>query len=111
MGYLNYNELEFAEIKEYLYSLADGEDPELLDEGLCHNITEKFGTTFFSCVWKDWDEYSGSEVYPVPCMGSKAARAYEAASLRNALWVGKYGDTRRRMCRWLADNMKEDWYI
>ena len=111
MGYFKYNELEFAEIKEYLYSLASGEDPQFLEDGICFNLTEKFGTSLFSNVWEDWDEFTGSSVYPVPCMGSKAADAYEAASKRGSLWEGKYGDTRRRLCLWLADNIEENWYV
>ena len=77
--------------------------------GLCTNlstITDTDCTPLIRTISQDWPEYSGCLDYPVrhpnlsPSIGYKTARG-------NSQWSGKYGATRRRLAKFIADWCRE----
>jgi len=77
--------------------------------GLCTNlstITSMDCTPLIHAISQDWPEYSGCPDYPVrhpnlpPSLGYRATRG-------NGHWSGKYGATRRRLAKFIADWCRE----
>lgn len=91
-----------------LQELADGADPERKDRGICHVMQLEFGakcrlyvaeTTVF------WPEYSGNKTYPVPHEYLGEIVAFENL---DDLWSGEYGAARRRLCGFLASEIRKE---
>lgn len=81
--------------------------------GICCNLGEVFSAgdteTLFAMqrkvreLAKGWPEYSGDEVYPVPCEGMPSRSAY----LTLPKWEGEYGAARMRLLNYLIEMTSE----
>lgn len=81
--------------------------------GICNNVAEVFSAedekTFSAMqsgvreLAKGWPEYSGDEVYPVPCEGMPPRSAY----LTLPKWEGEYGAARMRLLNYLIEVTNE----
>lgn len=53
----------------------------------------------------EWEFFSGNLCFPVPCKGYR--NPDDAYDDTEDLWVGEYGDTRRKLCLYLAERLEE----
>lgn len=100
---------------DYLNGLADGCMPASAAAGLCGNledhsrIPEELAWALHAAM-AHWPEGTGSNDYPVPSLipsatVDDAAAAYLSAR-GDSRWANtSYGDSRRRLCKWLADEL------
>jgi len=87
-----------------LQDLADGAEPRYETRGICAHICDFLGATAavdFVCIRaKAWPEHSGNMYYPVP----PGRPAYYGDNL----WSGEYGAARRRLCGFLAQEIRKE---
>lgn len=105
-----------AVYKKYLIDLSNGIGADPDRDGICSHINNfwyfsnllRRTSSPFNIVYRlspFWSEYSGSPGYPVPCRGyDSAIEAYEDISPAE-FWSGEYGDSRKRLCKFLADQL------
>ena len=75
--------------------------PKCSAEGLC---VEMCAFRMVSDLAPKWSEYSGNNEYPVP---HPTLDPYDAFWSRKQLWRNDaYGDARRRLCLFLADELE-----
>lgn len=103
---------EAYRLVRFLRSLATpGKKPGAPGAGLCLNlfgyllsrkvcIDEK---AFVRAAAESWPEYSGDPTFPVPHPSLSARYAYIRT---RDMWAGEYGDTRRRFCAHVADELR-----
>lgn len=78
--------------------------------GLCQHLVESgFGSELYGLIepiFEYWPEFSGARRFPVPHPDGygDAEVAYEYTVNK---WIGKYGASRKRLCRWLADELEK----
>lgn len=53
-----------------------------------------------------WSLHSGVKSYPVPLEGVDPCMAYNSTKYNH--WKGSYGDNRKKLCKWLADELSKD---
>ena len=92
------------DIKAYLLELADGAEPMYKNQGICINLVGKFNVQIKYEMFKRWpechfDPYYGID-YKFPVGGQ-----YEDNSKDK--WSGDRSDhpKRRRLCKWMAENI------
>lgn len=100
--------MDREELKAHLYALADGETmPASPVHGLCVEL-KVITITPDLCnkvhqIMSHWPEHSGDYEYPVPHPSMSPDRAYQFG--RN-LWANDaYGNKRRDLCRFIAENL------
>lgn len=98
-----------------LQELADGAEPRIPYQGICHIIENEFGDNSLDLIkkkFRDWPEFSGELNYPVPAPEHTMVTAFEAfeAFLLKGLdfWSGEYGAARRRLCGFLAQEIRKE---
>ena len=69
-----------------------------LEFGICSAIDN---STFVSVLGRYWSERSGQYRYPVP----HPEGACTGFSNSDNLWIGEYGEARKRLCLWLAETI------
>lgn len=92
-----------------LQELADGAEPMDSSEGVCKEVGDMFGFyahQFVVLRMKSWPEHSGNDSFPVsaPCVPSP----YDAYQETDNLWTGEYGAARRRLCGFLAQEIRKE---
>lgn len=94
------------EIKNYLKYLAKGGMPENPSDGLCLTINLRFyPISINEGALREWPEYSGTYMFPVPHPKLGPREAY--CDIANVWRKGsKYGDARRRLCKWLVEKIE-----
>lgn len=103
--------------KEYLLNLSEGIGADPNRVGICHHLREFWQSSdllkktsppldIVRELSPFWSEYSGDCNYPVPYKQQyeSAEEAYEDSSL-SEFWSGEYGDSRKRLCKFLADQL------
>lgn len=93
-------------IAEHCRKLGNGKiEPYNTRHGLCREIYDNYQVDIYKLVdFEKYPEFSGDEYYPVKHPWFKDARdAYQEQ--RNLLWVGEYGEARRKFCLWVADEI------
>lgn len=63
-----------------------------------------------SRLMQDWPEFSGDPEFPVPSADSQLNEEGAFLDSEN-LWSGKYGDNRKQLCLWLADQLEKEGYL
>lgn len=66
--------------------------------GICSAIDN---ITFVSVLSRHWSEGSGHYRYPVP----HPEGAICSFNTTDNLWIGEYGEARKRLCLWLAETI------
>lgn len=93
-----------------LQELADGAEPGG-PLGICDNIANEFGYDSLDLIkkkFRDWPEFSGVFNYPVPAPKHAPFTAFDAFELMDLdLWSGEYGAARRRLCGFLAQEIRK----
>lgn len=82
-------------------------------QGICHNLQSVFMLRYPEVDWVtavclsalDWPEHSKVFCYPVPAAGEPALAAYFADE---DVWSGPYGESRKRLCIYLAEKFEKD---
>ena len=95
------------EMVDYCRSVGNGKKEIKGEYGFCRYFYDVFDISLtFLIEFSLYPSFSGYKAYPVPHpMGAK--EAYEQLVLRqDAAWMGKYGDERRKFCRWCADELE-----
>ena len=96
-----------GKIMAHLYALGNGDAlPIHIGEGICNEINDVFDVTINEIIFTYWPDFSGDIYYPVPDAWDicTARDAYECSS---NLWdEDLYGNSRRELCVWLANNIK-----
>ena len=98
----------------YLREIANGLTPESCMDGLCYNLTTVLrrhgpattsGCPIIQKYAPLWPEYSGDPDYPVPSQDE-----YDATSayIEVDLWEGEYGEARRRLAGFIADELEKE---
>ena len=94
-------------LKRHLRKLGNNKiNPTVPGMGICCEIELKYGTKTLKQVkllFRQWPEFSGRKVFPVPhpTLGPSVAFLTQ-----NPLWGNdEYGDARRRLCKFIADNL------
>ena len=80
--------------------------------GICYNLGSVLMLRYSEVNWAtavchlalDWPEHSGVLWYPVPAVGKTAIAAYHAAGNQ---WSGPYGESRKRLCIYLAEEFEK----
>jgi len=102
----------------YLTYLGEGGEPIYPTKGLCPNLNmylikhsvnwkERLGVEqILSDTWIHWSEYSGNLEFPVPEKGKTPISAYQ--DNRHHWFDNEYGKARRRLCLWLAEQLKKE---
>lgn len=102
-------------IIKYLEGLANGTiKPYDEEHGLCACLEEKgLKIPRLSQIFESWDKCSGNTIYPVP---DPEGETDSCTKYRNTsdMWGGKYGELRKELCQFIADNVRdnglpEDW--
>lgn len=59
---------------------------------------------------REWPEFSGHPVYPVPCpdKGNPRTRFKSALDVPGGMWEGEYGAARTRLLEWVCE-VVSDW--
>jgi hypothetical protein len=100
---------------KFLRHLANGGEPLDHSEGLCGNLRKKFGVDLdrlFSCytnVMNKYDRFSGD--YPFPVTNGwffSPKEAFDNASANNTMFKGVYGQERRRLAAYLANEAEKE---
>jgi len=94
----------------HLRKLSTGEIQPKDDElGICAEIESFFSDSDSDEIMqlsKKWPEFSGDRHFPVP---NKSRSAQKAFMFIDYLWGDDdYGDARRRLCAWLADELEKE---
>lgn len=98
-------------LSKHLRKLGTGEVlPVEADCGICYELERMLptykGVRHVIKLMQSWPEYSGDEDYPVPHFMLPASDAYHYV---DDLWGDdEYGNARRRLCTWLADQLEVD---
>lgn len=97
------------QLKEHLIGLSNGYiQPIEKYCGVCMELNWAVGIRARRVIMSlaiDWSEYSGNKHYPVPTLYDFSA---EVAYDKRALWDNdEYGDSRRRLCAYLAERLNE----
>lgn len=99
---------------DYLRELAAGThkcQEDYPGVGLCSNVVFDVGhveSLKMRTLFREWDEHSGNNTYPVPCPAGGCPRvAFVGACTSGGMWKGAYGDTRKRLCTFLANRLEE----
>ena len=100
---------------DFLRCIANGAKPLEYWNGLCWNLTRALreagvadnisGYPFIHMYAPLWPEYSGNPDYPVPCQDADDAYS---AYYEVDLWVGEYGEARRRLAGFVADELEKE---
>ena len=98
---------------DFLRGLANGAKPLEYWRGLCGNLTialreagiasTRSGYSIVPEYAPLWPEYSGNPEYPVPWQDDDALSAYNEVDL----WEGEYGEARRRLAGFIADELEK----
>lgn len=98
------------EMVVYLRGLASGKVlPRCSETGLCNNFAARFDADI-ACVvrFEDFPEYSGDDGYPIKSPNNRITpHTYYMKS--DNLWIGRYGNARKRFCLWCADQIENDY--
>lgn len=103
---------EAYRLVRFLQSLATpGKKPGEPGSGLCLNLYGYLSSrrvhindpAFVRAAAESWPEYSGDTQFPVPHPSLSARYAYIRT---RDMWAGEYGDTRRRFCAHVADELR-----
>lgn len=102
------------EIAEHLLALSNGEiEPKNINKGICNELGELIGTCAASMLIakyaKIWENWSGSEIYPVPHdrFDPKVAFANHIDKWAN----DEYGDSRRALCKHIAQEILQSRWV
>lgn len=93
-----------------LQKLADGAEPINRTVGICFEaaiIAKSCGRDKVAELCIGWPEFSGNEKFPVPSHHPKWT-AEEAFFNNDILWDGEYGAARRRLCGFLAQEVRKE---
>lgn len=101
----------YIKIVERLNDLANGAEPVCIALGICRDIDilmteDDCGMCARNLVRKiavDWPEFSGDKDCPVPHPERTPLGAFMHV---DNLWVGEYGQARKRLCAFLADEIE-----
>lgn len=77
--------------------------------GLCTNLSTITGmdcNNLVHTISQDWPEFSGDAEYPVPHPKLSPCDGYRRGR-HTGQWSGKYGATRRRLAKFIADWCRE----
>lgn len=81
--------------------------------GLCWHIADAYGSVQTTQVadwrrkcFREWPEYSGDHVYPVPAVGRDSS-GYRAFSGATNYYAGKYGEARLRLAQFMLDDLNK----
>lgn len=98
------NKLELA---DHLEQLGKGEiQPNKIGFGICYEVDCVAGEYLdeVRALMTEWPRYSGNTFFPVPHPEYGAAFGYSDAKSE---WEDdEYGDSRRELCLWLADEIR-----
>jgi len=92
-----------------LQELADGAEPMDACDGVCLEIRNTFGQDYLEHaqrLFRNWPEHSGIDEYPVKHPSKKDAKG--AYFREDDLWSGEYGAARRRLCGFLAQEIRKE---
>lgn len=96
-------------LEAHLRALGNGEiQPNHDCYGICNDVGLNFGRESRGKIYgmmPKWPEFTGDRWYPVPHQTMSPEDAFDNL---DDLWSDdEYGDARRRLCLWLADQIKE----
>ena len=91
-------------IKELEY-LGNGGEPKYTNLGICGNVCESITILKLQELWVHWPEYSGMSLYPVP---HPKYDSHLGLLKTHNVWEGEYGNNRRKLCLWLADELEKE---
>jgi hypothetical protein len=102
------------EIAKHLLALSNGEiEPKNTNKGVCNELGELIGTcaafmliTKYAMIWENW---SGSEIYPVPHATMSPKHAY--ANHIDKWGNDEYGDSRRALCKHIAQEILQSRWV
>lgn len=102
------------EIAEHLLALSNGEiEPKNINKGICTELGELISTcAAFMLITKHariWEHWSGSEIYPVPHATMSPKYAY--ARCLNKWANDEYGDSRRALCKHIAQEILQSRWV
>lgn len=100
------------DIINYLEGLSSGEvEPIQLQDGICHHLNRMFQFQSVRYVdsipkyfCKEWPECSGNTAFPIVHPDHSAREAFY---LCEDLWSGEYGASRKRLCKFLAEELEK----
>lgn len=112
---------DLAGLADYFYGLSDGSiEPFNKRAGICDNISTLFeeymstefideldATLYIEDYYFKWDHFSGDMHYPVPDPMSMLAPKEIYYTMREAMWTGAYGDLRKDLCRYIAEEIEK----
>lgn len=101
------NELEHR-VCNHLCLLGNGLlAPRNKEYGLCAELESRFDIIIDNWIFSDWPKFSGNHSFPVPhpdYEGSEYAYCY---LVEDNMWTNdEYGDSRRQLCIWLSNEIK-----
>jgi len=130
---LNFTAGDYRDMADYLRTLSQFDGGDVGDDarfyGICGLFHEKFGFRLRKAIdgrWMGWPDYSGNTAYPVPCTpdvrdvaleymdcyggfeeGQEFQHELHEAVFEGTtnLWLGEYGDKRRELAAYLADQL------
>lgn len=105
-----------AVCKRYLLDLSNGIEDDPARAGICYHLRQFWISSdllmktsppldIVSVLSPFWSEYSGNYNYPVP-YEHRYKSAREAFYVCEDLWSGEYGEARKRLCKFLADQLE-----
>jgi len=91
-----------AEVIETLRELEDFTSENRKEKGIC-SLLLSYNFDFPKDLFKNWGEFSGSDLFPVPFEGRDPASVF----WREPKWgESEYGDSRRRLCEYIIDELE-----
>ena len=82
--------------------------PKDITEGICMEIKQAFGSSAMMEVMSlipDWPKYSGNKLFPIPCPYDGDAKLRYLRTKN--LWYNRYGNLRKNLCMFLAEQLRE----
>lgn len=100
-------------IVDFLEALANNQVPDKYkNNGICNAIHIEFGDIFSRKIYRHfetWDKFSGNKFYPILSEKKDPMYAYNDCLNEGDMWPdNEYGDSRRDLCRHLAEKIKEE---
>jgi hypothetical protein len=99
-----------VEIIEHLRKLGRREiEPINTTAGICEELRDLFKVAYYHTIntAKKWLWHSGDSGFPVPSPGKDPEDKYFDTPDK---WSGSYGERRRELCLFLADEWEKEWY-